>query len=235
MEDSGCGFGCFYQGEDESVKYLKTLLLIELMEIRPSQEEFLNGVSEYHKHEKRDAMYKVAKMLVNDYWGRWDEVANGLGVLLLTWNQALYRYGVFDFDKLEHFLKSRQNELNEFRNRAIDTLNKNDEAKIKSMFEELLVALASEGKNKKPRKSPVAVAKALHMLAPDFFPIWDNAIAYAYGCYWTNSGKASQTYIDFCWKNKALTEYIKGLSIPNEKKRELVKVNRRIQLCQIHL
>jgi hypothetical protein len=194
------------------------------MEIRPSQEEFLKGVSEYRKHEKRDAMYKVAKTLVNDYWGRWGEVADGLGVLLLTWNQALYRYGVFDFDKLEDFLKSRQNELNEFRNRAIDTLTKNDEPKIKSMFEELLVALASVGKDKKVRRSPVAVAKALHMLALDFFPIWDNAIADAYDCYWGNSGEASQKYIDFCWKNKELAEYVKRLRIPNEKKDSWLKL-----------
>jgi hypothetical protein len=35
------------------------------------------------------------------------------------------------------------------------------------------------------RKSPASVAKALHLLAPTFFPIWDGKIARAYGCYYS--------------------------------------------------
>lgn len=194
------------------------------MEIKPSRQEFLRGVNEFREHEKRDAMYKVATRLVKDYWGKWGEVTDGLGVLLLTWNQALYRYGMFDFDKLERFLKKRHSEINQFRNRTVETLDKKDEDKIKALFNELLTALISEGKDKKFRKSPVAVAKALHILAPDFFPLWDNAIADAYGCCWTNSSEAFQNYVDFCWKNKALVKYIKGLNIPNEKKKSWLKL-----------
>ena len=66
-----------------------------------TQEEFCKGIEEFGKREKRDAMYKVATFIISYYWGKPFDMANGLGVLLLTWNQAFYRYGTFDFDKLE--------------------------------------------------------------------------------------------------------------------------------------
>ncbi|MHA1381331.1 MAG: hypothetical protein ACTSRG_23430 [Candidatus Helarchaeota archaeon] len=52
----------------------------------PSKEEFLRGVEEFKKHEKRDAMYNVATHLISYYWGTPSDTADGLGVLLLTWN-----------------------------------------------------------------------------------------------------------------------------------------------------
>ncbi len=36
------------------------------------------------------------------------------------------------------------------------------------------------------KKSPVANAKALHLLAPDFFPLWDQNIAIHYKCKYYN-------------------------------------------------
>ena len=64
-------------------------------------EDFLNGVSQFKEHEPRDSMYKVATFLISHYWGSPSDMADGLGVLLLTWNQAFYRYGLFSFDELE--------------------------------------------------------------------------------------------------------------------------------------
>jgi len=66
-----------------------------------TQEEFCKWIEEFEKREKRDTMYKVATFIISHYWGKPFDMANGLGVLLLTWNQAFYRYGIFDFDKLE--------------------------------------------------------------------------------------------------------------------------------------
>jgi hypothetical protein len=57
--------------------------------------------------------------------------------------------------------------------RTITSLQKWDENK--SLFNDFLEALKTPPRNdKKERKSPVAVAKALHLLAPHFFPLWDN-------------------------------------------------------------
>ena len=68
----------------------------------PDCSGFQKGCDEYERREKRDSMYKVATFLVSHFWGKPNDVADGLGVLLLTWNQAFYRYGIFDFDKLEN-------------------------------------------------------------------------------------------------------------------------------------
>jgi hypothetical protein len=98
----------------------------------PSPEEFRRGYQEFQRREKGDAMYKIASFLADHFWGKPAEMADGLGVLLLTWNQALYRYGSFDFDKLEK-----------------------------------------------------CMADNLYLLAPDYFPLWDDQIARAYGCHYS--------------------------------------------------
>ena len=41
---------------------------------------------------------------ISHFWGKPKEIAEGLGLLLLIWNQAFYRYCRFDFNKLEKFL-----------------------------------------------------------------------------------------------------------------------------------
>ncbi len=57
------------------------------------------------------------------------------------------------------------------------------------------------------RKSPVAVAKALHLLAPNFFPLWDDRIAKAYGCYYNND--PAEKYVQFMKLMKEFVENIK--------------------------
>lgn len=60
-------------------------------------------------------------------------------------------------------------------------------------------------------KSPVAVAKALHLLAPHFFPLWDGRIAKSYKCYY-NVDNAAEKYI---WFMKLMKKFV-------EKAREYV-------------
>lgn len=140
-------------------------------------------------------MYVTASFLVEHFWGQPAELANGLGVLLLTWNQALYRYGVFDFGKLESCLKRNRTQLSEFRERHILDATKEDEIVIRSLFASFLDALAIADGNKKGNKNPVASAKALHLLAPSFFPLWDKKIAEAYGC--SYSADPESSYLRF--------------------------------------
>lgn len=163
----------------------------------PDYREVLEGCAEFVKRERRDAMYKIATFIVSKFWNTPTNVSDGLGVLLLTWNQAFYRYGRFDFDKLEYVITKWKVEFNDLRQRNIDSLKPGDENSIRTLFSELLDALQiAEGKNR-GNKSPVAVAKALHLLAPDFFPLWDNDMAKAYGCYWVRSGQAPIYYVKF--------------------------------------
>jgi len=162
----------------------------------PSADQFLKGVEEFEKNEKRDAMYRVATFLVGHFWGKPVDMADGLGVLLLTWNQAFYRYGVFDFDKLEGCIARNIHVLDTFRSRDISTLSSIDEGHIKDLFVDFLDALQIQTGKEKGRKSPVAVAKALHMLAPGFFPLRDERIARAYGCHYSRNPQ--DQYVSFC-------------------------------------
>jgi len=50
----------------------------------PTASSFRRGVLAFRKHEARDAMYRVAGSLVEHFWGRPPDLADGVGVLLLT-------------------------------------------------------------------------------------------------------------------------------------------------------
>jgi len=127
-------------------------------------------------------MYRVATHLVEEFWGRPRDLADAVGVLLLTWNQALYRYGAPDFQRLERFLAKEAATLEALRDRAIETLTTADDDTVRLLFDDALTSLETRSNTGSRRRSPVAVAKALHLLAPRFFPLWDAAIARAYGC-----------------------------------------------------
>jgi hypothetical protein len=171
----------------------------------PSREEFLKGCNAYEEHEKRDSMYKVSTFLVSHFWGKFNEMADGLGVLLLTWNQAFYRYGIFNFDNLENCIHNNFYKLETFRKRIITDLQVLDQNDIKSLFNNFLEALRVE-RDGKQKKSPVAVAKALHILAPNFFPLWDKKIAEAHGLRFKNP---DDEYFAFCKISAYLAQEIK--------------------------
>ena len=171
----------------------------------PAKEEFLRGCAEYERHEGRDSMYKVATFLVKCFWGKPEDMADALGVLILTWNQALYRYDPPDFDELSKCIADNMNKINHFRQREITTFSASDETSTQELFERFLDALKTK---KSSRKSPVAVAKALHLLAPAFFPLWDKKIAKAYGCDY--SKEPAQKYVIFCTIIREIANGVKG-------------------------
>jgi len=180
-----------------------------------TQEEFCKGIEEFEKRQKRDAMYKVATFIISHFWGNPFEMANGLGVLLLTWNQAFYRYGKFNFDKLESCIDINFKELETFRKRRITSLLESDDKDITHIFSEFLEALKIESRKMQGRKSPVAVSKALHLLAPDFFPIWDQKIAKAYGYnYYKNPKKK---YFLFCRIIKNVADKVEDCVVHSDK------------------
>ena len=142
-------------------------------------------------------MYKVSTYLIRDCWGRPKDITDGLGVLLLTWNQAFYRYASFDFNDLEQCLTKNMPIIEQYRNRDISSYSNVDNDAITKLFGEMLHALKTE-----KGKSPVAVAKALHLLAPNFFPLWDIEIARAYRCLWSHSSEAASKYLRFMEKSQ---------------------------------
>ncbi len=167
-------------------------------------------------------MYKTATFLVKHYWGSPKETADGLGVLLLTWNQAFYRYGSFNFEKLESFIKRNHSKLSAFRTRNILSHSDADYRAVKKLFDEVLVSLSIESGKKAGVSSPVAAAKALHLLAPDFFPLWDDKIARGYKLHYSKN--ATEQYIRFIEVTRRIaSELPVGLN-PSLKGRSAIKM-----------
>jgi len=170
----------------------------------PILASFKKGYLAFQKREKRDSMYRTATFLVAHFWGKPAEMADSLGVLLLTWNHAFYRYGIFDFDKLEACISKNLSSLDKYRNSSILNYTSADDKAIEHLFQQFLDALRIHAGKKKGQKSAVGVAKALHLLAPDFFPLWDYEIARAYGCAY--SSNPAEKYLVFFRKSKEMAE-----------------------------
>ncbi|GAB6077267.1 hypothetical protein [Desulfurobacterium crinifex] len=179
----------------------------------PTKDEFIKGIEAYRQYEKRNAMYKVSSCLMKQFWGDAENMANSLGVLLLTWNSPFYRYGQLDFDSLEEFIRNNLDKLNEFREKDITFCSPHNERIVKEIFDSLLEAtkISSNGKEK---RSPVSVVKALHLLAPNFFPLWDDKISKAYKCTWYKAEKAGEKYLKFMKVMKRFALYVKSLQLP---------------------
>jgi hypothetical protein len=98
---------------------------------------------------------------------------------------------------LESWLQDHLTVISLMRERPIATLNARDEPIITELFDTLLVATEVAFGDHKGEKSAVSVAKALHMLVPDFFPPWDEAIAIGYGCSYSKNKR--EAYARFCY------------------------------------
>lgn len=161
----------------------------------PTIEEFTAGYLAFQQREKRDSIYRVATFLIEYFWGQPAEMADSLGVLLLTWNQAFYRYGPFDYDVLEECLQRHMKPLESFRRRDVLSHSSQDALAVTQLFESFRGALQIVEGKKAGAKSPVSAAKALHLLAPGYFPLWDEAIAIAYQCRYAD--KPAEKYLRF--------------------------------------
>ena len=145
----------------------------------------------FETHEPRDLFYRAATELVTlALDGRTSlSVAEALAVLLQTWNKMFYQYRRFDsqhFADIERLISDHHSILIAFRHKSLESLNQEDEnevARVFKAFEEVL--------------GPVGAAKCLHLLAPRFFPLWDRAIAEAYGLPLRQKGKNADRYCDF--------------------------------------
>ena len=162
--------------------------------------QFKKGYIAFQTHEARDSMYKTATFLVDTFWGKPKEMSDSLGVLLLTWNHAFYRYGLFDFNALEKCIALNQKMLDKYRDRNILNYIQDENEEINFLYSQFLEALQIANGRLAGRRSPVAVAKGLHLLAPSFFPLWDDKIAKAYKCHYK--------YTSFMHEMKKLAEFL---------------------------
>jgi len=187
-----------------------------------SSKTLRKGYLGYHKSARYDRTYQIATYLLEHFWGKPAEVADGLGILLLHWNGAFYNNGPFDYKALEKCISSNQKLLNEYRRRDILSYSPKDDAKIKRLFTAFLNGLRiCEGKSK-GKSTPVGVAKALHLLAPGFFPVWDHDIACAHGCDYSTDPAGN--YVSFIRKTKAVAKRLHPCKDVDKTGRTLVKL-----------
>jgi hypothetical protein len=158
---------------------------VTLVDIRAAREAF-------QQQEPRDLFYRAATELVSLALREPERlsVSEALGVLLQTWNKNFYRFHkVFDaghFTEIENLLWANSQALAAFRRRQIEGLELKDGPVVHALFEAFDKVLG-----------PVGAAKALHLLAPGFFPLWDRKIAKAYDVALDGTAAKSDNYWEF--------------------------------------
>ncbi len=157
---------------------------ITMLDLRTGQEK-------YAEHEPRGLFYRAATALVELARSGNPPLttAEALAVLLQTWNRAYYRYRPFNGQHLtdiEGILTGHQSALAAFRERSIEGLTEEDGVAIKKVFDSFEHVLG-----------PVGAAKSLHLLAQNFFPLWDGTIAKKYRLPLRARGSNADNYCQF--------------------------------------
>ena len=157
----------------------------------PTAEELTRARELFEAHEPRDLFYRVSLDLLE--WTRAGDsdfsVAEALAVVLQTWNRRFYvsKYGArFDsqhFADIEALLARHAEALGGLLGRSIESLAPKEQTEVQALFDEFERVLG-----------PVGAAKALHLLAPRFFPLWDRAIASGAGFWLGKRGTNANRY-----------------------------------------
>jgi len=134
----------------------------------------------FEEVEPRDLFYRLSLYLIEQAEAKRGPFSRveALAVLLQTWNHSYYqRLGIpFDaahFTAIERLLTDHDQALARFAKRSIASVTPADEGSVRALYHEFEDVLGQTG-----------ASKALHILAPRFFPLWDGPIAaVAYGLY----------------------------------------------------
>ena len=208
--------------------------ILSWRKIEKKHEEFL-------KKEPRECAYKIAKECIDKYWREGeipdenlDKITDAILTFLFLWNSAFYRTCIFEEKFKENFIenikiniKNNKKKLSHFRGKCICELNISDKNNIKDLYESFSEVLGCKKKvkgNKNSTKiiqSPVSTAKFLHIICPNFFPLWDDKIAKRYGCYWGKSEFSFESYWEYMVKVKEQINNIEGTK--SKKMKEFLK------------
>lgn len=165
----------------------------------PSPEELELAHQKFLDHEPRDLFYRAARWLLKET-GRGNNAlttAEVIALFLFMWNGAVYQRRPSKrrehLNALEKLLEKYGEILAFFKDRVICEMEEADYSTIKGLFMDFANSLG-----------PVGTAKVLHILAPQFFPLWDNAIARAYGLRLRHQPRSdAQSY----WKFMRVTQF----------------------------
>jgi hypothetical protein len=126
-----------------------------------------------------------------------------IAVLLATWNRRFYQRGRRcdrkHVEQIDAALERRRSNFLAYRHRSIETVGDGEEGAIKEHFAYF-----------EPFLGRVGVAKCFHLIAPSFFPLWDNEIAAEYGTPLQELGKNAGQYWAFIRKVQADIQKLGG-------------------------
>lgn len=140
----------------------------------PTVAELQRARRVYDRHEPRAYAYRAARCLLEHEAGTEDEAVR---LLLRIWNQ---RVG-FDRQRLNAVLRATARARTRLAERSLESLADRDLPAIERMFAQFAGVLG-----------PVGAAKALGMLHPNVFMMWDTGVAAAScGSTWRRDAPAS--------------------------------------------
>lgn len=159
--------------------------------ILPTWEQLERARELFEDYEPRDLFYRAATEFVSlALDGKTSlSVTESVAVLLQTWNAQYYRFHPFNaahFNALEAVITSRQENWRSYRLRALISMTTDEFDTIAEIFTAFELVLG-----------PVGAAKTLHLLAPEFFPLWDRKIAERYGISLGAAGNNAVEYVRF--------------------------------------
>ena len=166
----------------------------------PDVKEFVARCRDFDERKKGDPLFKmygVATFLLNQSWGDPAGMADGVSVFLVTWNWTFFnKFGRYNFDHLTQCLAANLDVLATYRARAIYDMTPADEPAAVRLFGAFLAALRSDTREAAGPESPIAAGKTLHILCPDFFPLWDRESALNYCADYAEH--SAEKYVHFC-------------------------------------
>jgi hypothetical protein len=174
-----------------------------MKEVELTWQQVVNNCEDFADNVGTGDYYEWASWVIDRAWGAGRKtevdirgVVSGIMILEYSWNDMFYENGLFQRAELEKCIEKHRGIINRFRRRDLK-LTKRDEKVVQLIFKDFLEGLKNCSSG---LRSPVAVAKCLHLLAPRFFPLWDNAIAKGTGYHWgspVNPETAAKCYTDF--------------------------------------
>ena len=148
---------------------------------KPTLKHLTNARETFKRIETRDFFYWSVTKLVTavldseSRTAKADDLVRALMMLLTTWNKNYYRFKPKlnmeeHFDELKTAISDNFDRLMRFRSQKLHESADIPEHEILNIFAAFTDVLGRVG-----------AAKCLHLLAPDFFPLWDAAILKGYG------------------------------------------------------
>jgi hypothetical protein len=159
----------------------------------PTVRELKAAHKEFLEYEPRQIFYDIPTPMVRDALLNFNvaHLADALNVLLFTWNHYYFvkhPWSPHYIGSLKDLLRIQKNQIRNYSGKKIEELptdfeGSSEASGIENIFTEFNRVVGRVG-----------AAKALHLLAPDLFPLWDNRIAKNYKL-WNLSPKDYRKFI----------------------------------------